>query len=190
VSDERARLFVALELPETARETLVEWRKSILSVNSGLRPVALEALHVTLCFLGWRPAGEIEEIADACGVVADRAAIELSLGDAVWLPSRRPRALAVKLEDRDRALEAVQAELSETLRTGGWYVPEPRPFLAHVTVARVAKGARVRRHDLPAPPRVRLEGGTVTLYRSRLGRAGARYEPLRLHARSSSGPGS
>jgi RNA 2',3'-cyclic 3'-phosphodiesterase len=74
---------------------------------------------------------------------------------------------------------SLQAKLSEALLTGGWYVPEKRPFLAHVTIARVAKEARVRREGAPAPPQVSFRGSTVTLFRSRLGRGGARYEPLR-----------
>lgn len=181
MSEEPARLFVALELPAAVRKTLIDWRGSVVSIGSGLRAVAPDALHVTLCFLGWRPARELDEIAAACGVLAGSPAVELSLGEAVWLPARRPRLLAVKLEDPDRKLAGVQAELSEALQAGGWYVPEPRPFLAHVTVARASKGARVdRRHHLPAPPPVQVDGATVTLYRSRLGRAGARYEPLRL----------
>ena len=71
-----------------------------------------------------------------------------------------------------------QAALSRALESGGWYVPEKRRFLAHVTVARVRKGARVRREELPPPAADALRGSTVTLYRSRLGAGGARYEPL------------
>jgi 2'-5' RNA ligase len=65
------------------------------------------------------------------------------------------------------------------LQTGGWYLPEARPFLAHTTVARVAKDARVRREGLEAPPPLAFDAGTVSLYRSRLGPGGARYEALR-----------
>jgi RNA 2',3'-cyclic 3'-phosphodiesterase len=177
--EERARLFVALELPAPVREALVEWRSAVLSGRSGQRPVALEALHITLCFLGWRAASEIPEIAAACEIAADEPVAHLTIRAAVWLPARRPRVLAAELEDPAGTLASVQAKLSGALRTGGWYVPEKRPFLAHVTVARVAKGARVRREGTPAPPQLSFQGSTVTLFRSRLGRGGARYEALR-----------
>jgi ketosteroid isomerase-like protein len=86
--------------------------------------------------------------------------------------------LAVRLEDRSGALSRVQAALSAALVSGGWYVPESRPFLGHVTVARMAKDARIKPSRLEPPPAVDVRCSRVTLYRSRLGSGGARYEPL------------
>jgi RNA 2',3'-cyclic 3'-phosphodiesterase len=176
--DERARLFVALELPDSARVALAEWRASALFGLSGLRLVRPEDLHATLCFLGSRPAREIEQIGAACGAVASEPPAESAFGEPVWLPRRRPRVLAVSLDDSEGRLARVQATLSKALVAGGWYAPESRPFLAHVTVARVAKDARIRAPELPALPAVAIECSRVTLYRSRLSPAGARYEPL------------
>jgi 2'-5' RNA ligase len=131
-----------------------------------------------LCFLGSRSAREIDEIAAACGVVAGEPVAEPRLGEPVWLPARRPRVLAVRLSDDSGALARLQAALSSALVAGGWYAPESRAFLAHVTVARVAKDARVRAPALEPPPAVSVRCSRVTLYRSRLGSGGARYEPL------------
>jgi ketosteroid isomerase-like protein len=86
--------------------------------------------------------------------------------------------LAVRLADADLNLSRVQSALSRTLHAGGWYTPEARPFLAHVTVARVSRGARAPSVELTPPPELSFEGAQVTLYRSRLSSAGARYEPL------------
>jgi len=188
VSDERVRLFVALELPEHVREALVKWRAGALRGGEGLRLIAPEALHVTLCFLGWRGAQEIEPIAAACAPIGAEPALELALGDAVWLPARRPRVLAVELEDGGAALARVQAEVSDALQAGGWYTPEARPFLGHVTVTRVRSGARVRARELPAPPRLGFRGSTVSLFRSVLRPGGARYERLRAVRLGSGGP--
>jgi RNA 2',3'-cyclic 3'-phosphodiesterase len=188
VNSERARLFVALELPDEARSVLVRWRSQLHRSPPGLRLVAPEALHVTLCFLGLRMAEEIERIAADCEPVTSQPAVGLSLGEPIWLPPRRPGVLAVKLEDPTRALAAVQSTLSASLLGGGWYVPESRPFLAHVTLVRVAKGARAPRERLPPPEPVSFCASTVTLYRSHLGAAGARYEPLRSFELGSSLP--
>jgi RNA 2',3'-cyclic 3'-phosphodiesterase len=185
---ERARLFVALELPDEVRSSLVEWRAGGLRGRSGLRLVAPEELHVTLCFLGWRMVEEIERIAADCEPVTAQPAVGLSLGEPVWLPPRRPGVLAVKLDDPDRGLAAVQSTLSDLLHGGGWYAPESRPFLAHATLARVAKRARAPRQPLAAPGPVSFSASTVTLYRSHLGAAGARYEPLRSFELGSSPP--
>jgi 2'-5' RNA ligase len=178
VSDERVRLFVALELPDEVRGGLVRWRMRALRGTDGVRAIAAEDLHATLCFLGWRSAGEVEAISDACGVLAAQPAPELGVGEALWLPPRRPRVLAVELHDAAGALARAQAVLAEVLEAAGWYEPEGRPYLGHVTVARVGRGARMPRRELPAPPGLDFRASLVTLYRSRLSRAGARYEPL------------
>lgn len=177
--DGPARLFVALELPDAVRHALVRWRSRLRPERTGkLRPVATEALHVTLCFLGWRPEDQVDAIAAACGVVAAEPAPSLALADVIWLPRRRPRVLAVELDDREAKLARAQAALSAALAAGGWYEPENRPFLAHVTVARVGPGGGTRAPELPEPPRLDFVGSRVVLYRSRLSRGGARYEAL------------
>lgn len=176
--DERARLFVALELPASARDILARWRGAVLRDIRSLRPVPVEQLHATLCFLGSRPVAEIDDIAAACGVVAGEPAAETRLSAAVWLPARRPRVLAVHLADDSGAVARIQAALASALVAGGWYAPESRPFLPHVTVARVAKDARIKTPGLEPPPPAEVRCSRVTLYRSRLGSGGARYEPL------------
>jgi RNA 2',3'-cyclic 3'-phosphodiesterase len=185
--EERVRLFVALELPDAAREALVRWRQSALSEASGvaggsgaprLRLVRPEDLHATLCFLGSRRAAEIEPIGAACGVVAGEPPVESALGEPLWLPRRRPRVLAVSLRDAEGALARLHRSLSAALVAGGWYATESRPFLAHVTVARVGGDARLRPPELASPPADPIRCSRVTLYRSRLSPAGARYEPL------------
>jgi 2'-5' RNA ligase len=173
-----ARLFVALELPDSAREVLAQWRSAVLAEVPGLRPVGVEDLHVTLCFLGSRPEEEIGAIGAACAIVAGEPVGDVGLGSALWLPARRPRVLAVALRDDDGAVARIQSALSDALVAGGWYAPESRPFLAHVTVARVSRDARIRAVELPAPPEIAMRCSRVTLYRSRLGAGGARYEPL------------
>jgi 2'-5' RNA ligase len=179
VSAPAARLFVALELPEVARRELVTWRGAAGLDVAGLRLVSPDDLHVTLCFLGSRPELEIDAIAAACGVVAGEPAVESAFAEPVWLPARRPRVLAVSLVDPDGALARVQRVLSDALSAGGWYAPEARPFLAHVTVARVGRDARrFRPPALGELPSVEVRCARVTLYRSRLSPSGARYESL------------
>jgi 2'-5' RNA ligase len=178
VSGESARLFVALELPGPIRAALAEWADRQHRALSALRVIDAAALHVTLCFLGSRPVAEIDRIASECSVAADEAEIPLALGEPLWLPRRRPRALAVALEDSADRLAGVQSRLAEALEAAGFYESERRPFLGHVTVGRVGRGARIRPIDLSAPAPERFSAATVTLFRSRTGRAGARYEPL------------
>jgi 2'-5' RNA ligase len=180
LSDQRARLFVALELTEAAREALVRWRAGTLAVGGGIRAVADEDLHVTLAFLGWKPFEEVDGITEACAVVRGRGGLALSLGEAVALPRRRPRVLAVSLLDTTGALAATQAAVTKALAADGFYEPEERPFLGHVTVARARRGARIPRSAIVSepPPRLPFRGAELVLYRSHLRRAGASYEAL------------
>jgi 2'-5' RNA ligase len=172
------RLFVALDLPDGARAALARWRDEVLSGRSDeLRPVAAEALHLTLAFLGSRPETDVESIGRlALGEAT--AAPALELGEGAWLPPRRPRVLAVDLADPAGGLAALQARVSDALARGAGYEPERRPFRPHVTVARVRSGARVGDLSLPAVPRLGFDGLAVTLYRSRTASSGAIYEPL------------
>jgi RNA 2',3'-cyclic 3'-phosphodiesterase len=180
VSPDRARLFVGLDLPDIARSALVQWRTRHLSDMAGarLRLIEPEALHVTLCFLGGQAVADIDPIAVACQTAASRPAVQLSLGAPVWLPARRPRAIAVKLVDARDGLSGLQHAISHTLQAGGWYEPEHRPFLPHVTMARVGKNERVRPSELSSPPPCAAVCSAISLYRSHLGPGGARYEAL------------
>lgn len=176
---QRLRLFVALELPEQVRHLLCAWRSQVIGDTDDLRPVAPEGLHVTLCFLGSRPADEVPAIAAACETALERGSVsELGLDAGLLLPRRRPRVLAVRLADPSAGLARAQSALSDALHRGGWYRPEKRPFLPHVTVARLRARARVRDIGLPKLPPLTFRAPEVTLYRSRLQRTGARYEPL------------
>jgi RNA 2',3'-cyclic 3'-phosphodiesterase len=177
--EERLRLFVALSLPPDAREALGAWQRAVLRGRAELRGVEVATLHATLCFLGWRPAGEVELIAGACRAMAAAGAARLRFAGALWLPPRRPGVLAVELEDLGGTLAPAQAALSGTLAEAGVYRPEARPFLAHVTVARLRRRERLRGRELQAPPpSLTFEADTVTLYRSNLARGGASYEAL------------
>jgi 2'-5' RNA ligase len=179
VSDERARLFVALELPARVRRALAAWAREHTAGVERLRVVSAESLHVTLCFLGWRPAAEAGEIAAVCrGAVSELSAATLTVGDALWLPRRRPRVLTVELSDDEGRLAAIQSALAQALAAADYYEPETRPFLAHITVARVQQNARIRSPELPAPKAMHFPGTTVTLFQSRLGRGPAHYQAL------------
>jgi 2'-5' RNA ligase len=56
-------MFVALDLPAQARAELAAWRDTLISGRDDLRPVAPEALHVTLVFLGWQDEAAARRVA-------------------------------------------------------------------------------------------------------------------------------
>ncbi len=173
-----ARLFAAADLPVEVREALVTWAHEAVGDDRALRLVGPQALHVTLCFLGWREAGDAQrlgEIVTSCAT----AARGLGVGRVLWLAPRRPHVLTVGLDDPRGELHALQASVSRALADGAGYIPEEREFLPHVTVARVRRGARPLRRGLPPLPELEpFDCPSLTLYRSQLGPGGARYEAL------------
>jgi RNA 2',3'-cyclic 3'-phosphodiesterase len=181
VSGPRARLFLALDLPEPARASLVAWRDTLLNGRRDLRPVRPEALHVTLVFLGWQDESAAARIAEAAfGALPGGPAPRLTPAGVRSLPPRNPRLFALDLDDEGARASALQATASDALEAGGWYRPEKRPFWPHLTLARVKRGERRAQPlpDEPPPPSEPFEAPVVTLYRSTLRPQGALYEPL------------
>jgi RNA 2',3'-cyclic 3'-phosphodiesterase len=142
-----------------------------------MRVLDAHSLHLTLCFLGSRPVAEIDALAAALGACAAPVG-ELSVGAPLWLPPRRPRALAVEIGDREGDLARVQGAVAHALAGASGWQPERRRFRAHVTVARVREGVAGAHAMLPATPRLTFTPGALVLYRSWLAPTGAEYQPI------------
>jgi 2'-5' RNA ligase len=178
-----ARLFVAADLPAGARAALADFGRSAAEADAALRAVGEASLHVTLAFLGHRALDEVQPlgaVVRAAAAAADAGPPPLGVADALWLSPRRPSVLAVRLEDPTGGLAAVQRAVAAGAAEAVGYVPERRPFLPHVTVARVRRSHPPRRGGLSAPPALDgLVAEALTLYRSHLGGRGpARYEAV------------
>jgi RNA 2',3'-cyclic 3'-phosphodiesterase len=180
----RARLFVALDLPQDVRSGLVDWQRTALS-DPALRLVRPEALHITLVFLGYHPEKEAKKIAKkAFAVDAAAPAVEL-ITDPVGVPRKRPRLIAVEAQSDDTV--ELQRQVEERLVGAGYYEPEKRPFWPHLTVARVKpeapgsrKPAQIRRDPPPLPEHMfRFFRPTrLVLFKSHLRPTGAEYESV------------
>jgi RNA 2',3'-cyclic 3'-phosphodiesterase len=170
------RLFVALEFPAPARAALAAFRDAAAAPDVW-RPVADDAIHLTLAFLGRRPETDVATIEPVLHAAAGPAP-RLALGGSLLLPPRRARVLCATLADPDGTLAALQSRVSDGLAAAGVYTPEKRPFRAHATVARLRARARAPRSVEAAPEPLEFAGGPLTLFVSRLHPHGARYEPL------------
>ena len=180
----RARLFVALDLPEDLRDGLVGWGRRELR-DPSLRVVRPESLHITLAFLGYLPEKEIGRLGEIVGRVRSLAPM-VALGDPVAKPSLG-RARLFALPAVSPAAVELQGELVKELVAARLYEPEKRLFWSHVTLARVKSAGRGSKRPMAVerPPgrlsKALLEPARcvrVTLYRSELNPMGARYTPL------------
>jgi RNA 2',3'-cyclic 3'-phosphodiesterase len=207
-----ARLFVAIDPPAAVCEALAAWaREAMLELSSrlpaavgppsrapgrpsarvrpsrsGARPLRLlhpDALHLTLIFLGNRPVAEIEAIGAALATCPVEVG-ELRTGAPLWLPARRPRALAVEVLDAGGELARLHGELGSALQRACGSEPERRRFRAHITAVRVGGRARADRRwagsgqCLPATPQLSFAPARIVLYRSWLSPVGATYEAI------------
>jgi RNA 2',3'-cyclic 3'-phosphodiesterase len=181
----RARLFVALDLPQDVRTGVVEWQQTALA-DPALRVVRPEALHITLVFLGYQAQKDVKPIAKAAFATdAEAPAVEL-LTDPVGVPSgKRPRLIALGANSEETV--ALQAQVEANLVEAGYYEPEKRPFWPHLTVARVKPEAprsrkpaliRTEPHPLPEHMFRFFRPTRLVLFKSHLRRTGAEYEAM------------
>jgi RNA 2',3'-cyclic 3'-phosphodiesterase len=174
--DERLRLFLALRLPEPVLDAIEHWQAEHLR-RDGVRVVPRGHLHVTLAFLGHRPAGELPEIAAALRAAAAGAAADLRLAVVRY---RETRAVAMLvLDDPGGGATALAADLQARLEALGAFRSEGRAWLPHITVARFRRRPGLRL-DPPVPA---TAGGTfvpsdAAAFLSRLHPDGAQYAVL------------
>jgi RNA 2',3'-cyclic 3'-phosphodiesterase len=167
---ERIRLFVALRLPDETVEQLSAWQHAELSAAGDARIVTPGNLHITLAFLGSRPAGDVEPILDLLRGVAAEAERPLHVASSY----RETRSVGmVRLEDEGERASLLAASVGEGLERLGVYERERRTWLPHVTVLRFRRPPRLR----PEPPDLgRFSPSEVALYHSVLRPTGAQYE--------------
>ncbi len=168
--DERLRLFLALRLPEDVVEALAGWQSRELGGGErAARLVPRDNLHVTLAFLGSRPAGELPAILDVLG----RAAADAKPARLDVTGYRETRSVGMlTLADEAGSGAALAACLHDGLERLGVYRREARQWLPHVTVLRFRERPRLR----PEAPPLGWVSSDAAAFLSRLHPSGARYE--------------
>jgi len=185
------RLFIAVDVSDGIRARAVALRREVGArdprLEHLLRWVAAEHLHLTLRFLGELSTEAAGLVQTALGPPLAAAPFAWRLVGVGWLPGpTRPRVLVGRIGDGVDALLALQAEVEARVRRAAVVAGETRPFLAHLTLARVREGRTsevVRARDalsglaaLDDVPAARVD--SITLYESRLSPRGPTYAPL------------
>ena len=163
------RLFFAL-WPESQTRRQLDLVAREVALETGGRAVATDNLHLTLVFLGERPAELVARLSDiAAGI--ECAAFTLHLDDVghwrktglAWLSTHAP----------STELTGLQHALVQAL-AGAGVEQEARPFAPHVTLAR--RIGNIVRRRLASPISWNID--SFSLVKSELGREGARYHVL------------
>jgi RNA 2',3'-cyclic 3'-phosphodiesterase len=168
---ERLRLFCALTLPDEALDRLTDWQALELAA-AGERVVPRQNLHVTVAFLGSRPA------TDASLVAAELDAAAAASGP-IRLRERRYRETRsvgmLVFDDVGGHAERFALDVFERLERLGVYERERRQWLPHVTVLRFRRPPRLRP---PLPGLGELGPSGAAVYLSQLRPGGAQYVVL------------
>jgi 2'-5' RNA ligase len=169
--DERIRLFCALQPADETVECLAAWQ-SVAGLAAGGRVVPPEHLHLTLAFLGHRPAGEVAAIAGELRSAAAAAGpVELRVQGY-----RETRSVGmIALEDTGGIATALASDVQERLEALGVYRRERRAWRPHITVLRFREPAGLRPE---LPNKCSIHVVRAALYRSVLGSGAARYTVL------------
>ncbi len=171
VGDDRLRLFLGFRLPDATARRVLSWQQEELGAPERARLVPVENLHVTIAFLGSRPAGEVDSIAGALREAARDAG-------PVLVPSgyRETRSVGMLVfDDQDGHATRIAEDVHGRLARLGVFEPERRPWLAHLTVVRFRERPRLQP---PVPDLGPVTMSDAAVYISRLRPTGAQYEVL------------
>ena len=138
---EKIRSFLALELTEGLRRSLVAIGRKVDSPAFDVRWVRPENLHLTLRFLGEASEEELAGVAQAARNAAEQAEpFQVVLCGLGAFPARgSPRVVWVGVKDPEPLL-LLEARLSQELERMAWPPPD-KAFRPHLTLGRV-KGPR------------------------------------------------
>lgn len=165
---EHLRLFVALCLPADATARAAAWQ----AVHLAGRVVPRVHLHLTVAFLGRRPAQDVEPVARELDAAAARAARPMLVARRY----RETRSVGMLvLDDVGGGATAFATDVQRRLERLGVYRREARPWLPHVTVLRFRERPGLR-PPLPDLGEVVLSEAAVFL--SVLRPSGPQYEVL------------
>lgn len=184
---EHIRAFVAVEIPESAREPLIRIQRSLRQSLPSLAYVKPEGIHVTLKFLGEISAEQLPGIAAAVrAATLGFPKFRLSIDGLGTFPAQgQPRVVWLGLKGDLRLLTSLAERLEKAMRELG--IPqEDRPFAPHLTLARVRQKlspeelATLRRlgEKVNGPVGPEFEVTEVSVMRSHLQRGGAVYHRL------------
>ena len=176
------RLFVALDIPETVRDSLTKLSRQLREVCPAARWARIEGAHLTLKFIGETPPDRAKHVGAALRDLSATGPIELHFAGLGFFPdSRRPRIFWAGIE-AGAALRDLAASIETRIEPLG--VPrEARAFEPHITLARFdsPKGLdplRAAVEKLGVPEFGRALAVEFHLYRSVLKRGGAEYTRL------------
>jgi len=187
---EQIRSFIAIELPEEVRQGLAKLRNGLQrDEHRFVKWVDPYGIHLTLKFLGNIPAGRVTEVTGAMeGATKGIPPFHLQISGLGVFPSiKQVRVFWVGIAGEMDKLSRLQQNIDSAL-AGLGFAREERPFVPHLTLARLRQGASpADRRSFGAlvdsavfEQEYHLQVEAVNLMKSQLTPAGAVYTRLSL----------
>ena len=134
----RHRIFIAVELDADLRRRIVELEADLQRAGARLQWISAENLHFTVRFLGEITPAQLAQVKLATREVSAAVApFHLSLHGIGAFPSmQRPQVVWVGVREGAEELAALSSRLDAALERHR-FLPEDRPYVAHLTLARV-----------------------------------------------------
>lgn len=189
------RIFLALNLPDSAKKKLLEYQKNVKELFTPYHPdeggigsgparwSRPENLHVTLVFLGNTSTEELEEVKRAAAAVAQRhQPFSLSFSEIVYGPTPNKPRMVWAVGRPPKELLSLQRDLEHALASSKIlsFVPEKHPFSLHLTLARL-KEFEFRGLDPEERPQIKEDISveahisSIEIMESKLKRSGTEY---------------
>jgi 2'-5' RNA ligase len=179
------RLFFAVGVPGPVRAPFEAVRKDVTRALPSARLPEPSGWHLTLAFLGKVRAeysAEVVAIGERAAAVAARPTLRLE-GAGGFPDAAKARVLWAGVSGDVDALTAVAASLADGCREAG-LPSEQRPFVPHLTVARLSPPAPLPGELVDAVAAAAAQAPEWTVrnlacYRSTVTHQGARYQVVR-----------
>lgn len=167
------RLFIAAPMTEKAREEL---RRCLPERLPG-RMVPSDKWHFTLRFLGNTSPLDRGRLVDELRKVKLDVPFRIELGRLGAFPSAaHAHVLWVGVARGGDQLARLAKDVESAVENAG-FAPEVRPFRSHLTLSRLDRTMDIRKLiEIVPAAKVSVEIREVVLFRSHLGKGGARHE--------------
>lgn len=172
------RVFYAINLPNAVRyefEAIIEQASQANQIDY-LKWTKPRSLHLTLHFLDEQDDERVSRLIEiGKNVAKNLIPTNASMGDWGGFPNlNQPKILFISLKDADQIIEMHQA-LSQELKNHHFEV-DPRPFDAHITVARIKNNSIPLNLHLPETGEMSWPVESFELMKSNLLPDGAEYD--------------
>ncbi|HYR76600.1 MAG TPA: RNA 2',3'-cyclic phosphodiesterase [Pyrinomonadaceae bacterium] len=182
VEVESWRIFIAIELPASARQRLKDHIDRLRHALPDARASwsREEYLHLTLKFLSDTPVSQIETLSQAAKRAASKILpFELIVrGCGAFPPRGQPRVLWIGIEDVSGQLGKLQQALEDECDKEG-FARETRPFHPHLTIARLRRPQGSRQlaavHEEMGFEAETVRASALVVVRSELSSEGSRH---------------